>query len=102
MAEGPPAIESLPFAFAASLAPALGCDLETTTVRAVRHGAEAISLEIEAVRNVGLTFWSHGEIEMTWWDGTAEGEGHMQHYSIASSGGSLDEFLYDLRVRLHG
>ncbi len=101
MTEGPPAIESVPFAFAASIAPALGGDLETTTVRAVRHGADAISLEIEAVRNVGLTFWSHGEIEMTWWDGDAEDEGHMQHYAI-DSGASLDEFLYDLRVRLHG
>ena len=101
MTEGPPAIKSVPFAFAASIAPALGGDLETTTVRAVRYGADAISLEIEAVCNVGLTFWSHGEIEMTWWDEAAEGEGHMQHYAI-DSGSSLDEFLYDLRVRLHG
>jgi hypothetical protein len=101
MTEGPPAIESLPFAFAASIAPALGGDLETTTVRAFRHGADAISLEIEAVRNVGVTFWSHGEIEMTWWDRAGEDEGQMQHYAIGS-GASLNEFLADLRVRLHG
>jgi hypothetical protein len=101
MIEDPPAIESLPFAFAASIAPALGGDLETTTVRAVRHSADAISLEIEAVRSVGVTFWSHGEIEMTWSDRAAEEAGHMQHYAIGS-GSSLNEFLYDLRVRLHG
>jgi hypothetical protein len=101
MTEGGSPIGSLPFAFAASIAPALGGDLETTRVRAVRHGADAISLEIEAVRNVGLTFWAHGEIEMTWWDPTGEDEGQMQHYAICS-GASLDEFLYDLRVRLHG
>ena len=101
MTEGPLTIESLPFAFAASIAPALGGDLETTTIRAVRHGADAISLEIEAGRSVGVTYWSHGEIEMTWWDGEAREEGHMQHYSIGS-GASLNEFLYDLRVRLHG
>ena len=96
-----PDIESLPFAFAASLAAAEGGEVRTTTVRALRHGPEAISLELEGVYSVGLTIWSNGSAEMTWMDGPAGSRPQLQEYAIRSDD-ELAAYLHDLRIRLHG
>jgi len=96
-----PDIESLPFAFAAALAPAEDGELRTTTVRALRHGPEAISLELEGVHSVGLTIWSNGSAEMTWMDGPADSRPQLQEYVIRSDH-ELAAYLHDLRIRLHG
>ena len=101
MPEPVQAIEGVPFAFAAAIAPTLGGELETTTVRAVRHGPDAISVELEAVCSVGVTFWSSGETEMTWHETEDADEAQIQQYQISSLA-ALNQFLYDLRVRLHG
>ena len=100
MLESVQSIESLPFAFAAAIAPALDGDLETTTVRAIRHSADTISLEIEAVCNVGLTFWASGAAEMTWEDPDSPDVSRLQNYTLDTTR-AMEEFLHDLRIRLH-
>jgi hypothetical protein len=101
MPRAEPDIESLPFAFAAAVAPTMEGELQTTTVRALRHGPGVISLEFEGNRSVGLTIWSNGNAEMTWMDGPAGSRPRIQQYVICSEA-ELDLFLHDLRLRLHG
>jgi hypothetical protein len=93
-------LQEVPFAFAAAIAPALGSNVSETTVRSLRHSADAISLEVEAARSVGLTVWTDGSAEMTWKrDGVDMPE--LQTYHLTSAM-DLHRFLLDLRVRLHG
>ena len=101
MPRAEPDIEGLPFAFAAALAPTKEGELQTTTVRALRHGSGAISLEVEGTRSFGLTIWSNGNAEMTWMDDPAGSRPQIQQYVICSEI-ELDAFLHDVRKRLHG
>lgn len=94
-------IGGLPFAFAAAITPAESGTPRTTTVRAMRHGPTAISLEMEGTNSLGLTIWANGNAEMTWPEGTGGTRPNLQQYVICSDT-ELDAFLHDLRVRLHG